>query len=143
MADSLKVTMTSHVSVAIHASATLDDVMLAIKETKRLMDQGFTLEDNPFKALTGKTLEFVKVADPAMIGVSDENLNRPVEELELSFRAYNCLKNGNIETIGQLVDKTEAELLATKNFGRKTISEIKEALSDMGLSLKRSITASA
>ena len=67
--------------------------------------------------------------------IRNENLNRSVEELELSVRSYNCLKNANIQTIGELVQKTEAEMLKTKNFGRKSLNEIKEILSSMGLSL--------
>jgi DNA-directed RNA polymerase subunit alpha len=63
-----------------------------------------------------------------------ENLKRSVEELELSVRSYNCLKNADIRTIGELVQKTEAEMLKTKNFGRKSLNEIKEILSEMGLS---------
>jgi DNA-directed RNA polymerase subunit alpha len=63
-----------------------------------------------------------------------DNLKRSVEELELSVRSYNCLKNADIKTIGQLVQKTEAEMLKTKNFGRKSLNEIKEILSEMGLS---------
>jgi DNA-directed RNA polymerase subunit alpha len=69
---------------------------------------------------------------PAM---HNENLNRSVEELELSVRSYNCLKNANIATIGELIQKTEAEMLKTKNFGRKSLNEIKEILAQMGLSL--------
>jgi DNA-directed RNA polymerase subunit alpha len=65
----------------------------------------------------------------------NENLNRSVEELELSVRSYNCLKNANIQTIGELVQKSEAEMLKTKNFGRKSLNEIKEILASMGLSL--------
>jgi DNA-directed RNA polymerase subunit alpha len=64
-----------------------------------------------------------------------EVLNRSVEELELSVRSYNCLKNANIQTIGELVQKTEAEMLRTKNFGRKSLNEIKEILGGMGLTL--------
>jgi DNA-directed RNA polymerase subunit alpha len=64
-----------------------------------------------------------------------EHLNKSVDELELSVRSYNCLKNANIRTIGELVTKTEAEMLKTKNFGRKSLNEIKEILSSMGLSL--------
>jgi DNA-directed RNA polymerase subunit alpha len=64
-----------------------------------------------------------------------EILNRSVEELELSVRSYNCLKNANIQTIGELVQKSEAEMLRTKNFGRKSLNEIKEILANMGLSL--------
>ena len=65
----------------------------------------------------------------------NENLSRSVDELELSVRSYNCLKNANIRTIGELVQKTEAEMLKTKNFGRKSLNEIKEILSGMGLGL--------
>jgi DNA-directed RNA polymerase subunit alpha len=67
--------------------------------------------------------------------IRNENLNRSVEELELSVRSYNCLKNANIQTIGELVCKSEAEMLKTKNFGRKSLNEIKEILSSMGLGL--------
>ena len=67
--------------------------------------------------------------------IKNENLNRSVEELELSVRSYNCLKNANLQPIGELVQKTEAEMLKTKNFGRKSLNEIKEILSSMGLSL--------
>jgi DNA-directed RNA polymerase subunit alpha len=65
----------------------------------------------------------------------NENLDKSVEELELSVRSYNCLKNANIRTIRELVQKTEGEMLKTKNFGRKSLNEIKEILSGMGLSL--------
>ena len=64
-----------------------------------------------------------------------ENLMRSIEELELSVRSYNCLKNADIKTIADLVQKTEAEMLKTKNFGRKSLNEIKELLAEMGLSL--------
>jgi DNA-directed RNA polymerase subunit alpha len=63
----------------------------------------------------------------------NEILNRSVDELELSVRSYNCLKNANIQTIADLVQKTEAEMLRTKNFGRKSLNEIKEILQGMGL----------
>ena len=58
-----------------------------------------------------------------------------MEELELSVRSANCLQNANIHLIGELVQKTEADMLKTKNFGRKSLKEIKEILADMGLSL--------
>jgi len=67
--------------------------------------------------------------------VHNENLDRSVEELELSVRSYNCLKNANISTIRELVQKTESEMLKTKNFGRKSLNEIKEILATMGLGL--------
>ena len=65
----------------------------------------------------------------------NENLYRSVEELELSVRSANCLKNADINKIWQLVSKTEAEMLKTKNFGRKSLNEIKEVLAEMDLSL--------
>jgi len=70
--------------------------------------------------------------EPSLI---NDNLYRPVSELELSVRSINCLQNAKIETIGELVQKTEAEMLKTKNFGRKSLNEIKHILSTMGLSL--------
>jgi DNA-directed RNA polymerase subunit alpha len=68
--------------------------------------------------------------DPRM-----EHLDRSVEELELSVRSHNCLKNANIATIRELVGRSENEMLKTKNFGRKSLNEIKEILTTMGLSL--------
>ena len=73
--------------------------------------------------------------EPAERAMSQMNevLNRSVEELELSVRSYNCLKNANIQSISDLVQKTESEMLRTKNFGRKSLNEIKEILSGLGL----------
>ena len=73
--------------------------------------------------------------EPARVGVANEHLDKSVEELELSVRSYNCLKNANIRTIRELVQKTETDMLKTKNFGRKSLNEIKEILQTMGLSL--------
>ena len=67
------------------------------------------------------------------VAVTNEHLEKSVEELELSVRSYNCLKNANIRTIGELVQKSEADMLRTKNFGRKSLNEIKEILQEMGL----------
>jgi DNA-directed RNA polymerase subunit alpha len=89
---------------------------------------------------------FISVVDEAsemqLEGAADqpraalnENLDKSVEELELSVRSYNCLKNANIRTIRELVQRTEGEMLKTKNFGRKSLNEIKEILTGMGLSL--------
>ena len=82
--------------------------------------------------------------EPAERAISQMNevLNRSVEELELSVRSYNCLKNTNIQTISDLVQKTEAEMLRTKNFGRKSLNEIKEILSGLGLSFGMKMDAS-
>jgi DNA-directed RNA polymerase subunit alpha len=65
----------------------------------------------------------------------NENLFRSVEELELSVRSANCLQNANIQLIGELVQRSEQDMLKTKNFGRKSLKEIKEILSNMGLML--------
>ena len=77
--------------------------------------------------------------------VSKETLNvnllRPVDDLELSVRSANCLQNAKIKYIGDLVQKTEAEMLKTKNFGRKSLNEIKEILAEMGLSLGMKLDA--
>jgi len=84
------------------------------------------------------------VEEPAERGVGQMNevLNRSVEELELSVRSYNCLKNANIQTIGDLVQKTEAEMLRTKNFGRKSLNEIREILGGLGLGFGMKMDAS-
>ena len=66
---------------------------------------------------------------------ANEHLDKSVEELELSVRSYNCLKNANIRTIRELVQKSEPEMLRTMNFGRKSLNEIKEILQSMGLGL--------
>ncbi|MBZ0158316.1 MAG: DNA-directed RNA polymerase subunit alpha [Alphaproteobacteria bacterium] len=72
---------------------------------------------------------------------TNENLMKSIDELELSVRAYNCLKNANIKTIADLVQRTEHEMLKTKNFGRKSLNEIKEILNSMGLNFGMRIDA--
>ena len=79
-------------------------------------------------------------ADKAVDLPFNRNLLRRVDELELSVRSANCLKNDNIVYIGDLVQKTESELLRTPNFGRKSLNEIKEVLGQMGLTLGMEIT---
>ena len=84
-----------------------------------------------------------RIKDEPEVEVEDEPLNenlyRSVSELELSVRSINCLQNAKIETIGDLVQKSEPEMLKTKNFGRKSLNEIKVILTDMGLSLGTSL----
>jgi DNA-directed RNA polymerase subunit alpha len=76
------------------------------------------------------------VAVPEEVGSDlNENLFKTVDELELSVRSANCLQNADVRYIGELVQRTEAEMLKTKNFGRKSLNEIRELLTDMGLSL--------
>ena len=103
-----------------------DAVGLAAKLLKDHMSIFINFEETPD----------VEVAPPERVATGrNENLDRSVEELELSVRSYNCLKNANITTIRELVQKTEPEMLKTKNFGRKSLNEIKEILATMGLSL--------
>src|SRR5512140_653469 len=82
-----------------------------------------------------ETEEPMPVEAPKEEAKLNENLFRSVDELELSVRSANCLQQANIKTIGDLVQKTEAAMLKTKNFGRKSLKEIKEILAEMGLSL--------
>ena len=79
-------------------------------------------------------------ADEGLDAVN-ESLSKSVEELELSVRSYNCLKNADIQTIGDLVIRSEGDMLKTKNFGRKSLNEIKEILADMGLSFGMKLDA--
>jgi len=79
--------------------------------------------------------EYFDEEEEAPAQTYNENLYRSVDELELSVRSANCLKNANINKIYQLVQRTEAEMLKTKNFGRKSLNEIKDVLTEMGLSL--------
>ena len=91
---------------------------------------------------------FINFEEPSQRSETEEahdlpfnrNLLRKVDELELSVRSANCLKNDNIVYIGDLVQKTEPEMLRTPNFGRKSLNEIKEVLASMGLSLGMEIT---
>ena len=88
-------------------------------------------------------LEAPQEPEPETPQVANEHLDKSVEELELSVRSYNCLKNANIRTIRELVQKTEPEMLRTKNFGRKSLSEIKDLLTQMGLTLGMRLDAPA
>ncbi|MGA2628936.1 MAG: DNA-directed RNA polymerase subunit alpha [Terriglobia bacterium] len=108
------------------AVAPADAVGLAAKLLKDHMNIFINFEEEP---------EALEVVHEKPAAVRNENLDRSVEELELSVRSYNCLKNANISTIRELVQKTEPEMLKTKNFGRKSLNEIKEILATMGLTL--------
>ncbi len=105
-----------------------DAVSLASKLVRDHLNIFINLEE-------GAEQQAEAAADQPRAGASNENLDKSVEELELSVRSYNCLKNANIRTIRELVMKTEAEMLKTKNFGRKSLNEIKEILQTMGLGL--------
>ena len=108
------------------AVAPTDAVGLAAKLLKDHMTIFINFEEEP---------EAEEVPAERIVEVRNENLDRSVEELELSVRSYNCLKNANITTIRELVQKSEQDMLKTKNFGRKSLNEIKEILSSMGLGL--------
>jgi DNA-directed RNA polymerase subunit alpha len=105
-----------------------DAVSLAAKLIRDHLNIFINLEEGAEQASESSS-------DAPRAGASNENLDKSVEELELSVRSYNCLKNANIRTIRELVQKTEAEMLKTKNFGRKSLNEIKEILTTMGLGL--------
>ncbi len=103
-----------------------DAVAFAAKILKEQMTPFINFEEEP---------EPVEEEEEEKEEPLNENLFRPVSELELSVRSANCLKNANITYIGELVQKTEAEMLKTKNFGRKSLNEIKSILEEMGLHL--------
>jgi DNA-directed RNA polymerase subunit alpha len=103
-----------------------DAVAFAAKILKEHMNPFINFEEEP---------EPLDEEEEAREEKLNENLFRSVSELELSVRSSNCLKNANITLIGELVQKTEAEMLKTKNFGRKSLNEIKAILEEMGLSL--------
>jgi DNA-directed RNA polymerase subunit alpha len=90
-----------------------------------------------FEEAGDEVVDFPSTEDERVL----DQLNRSVDELELSVRSYNCLKNANIKTIYDLVTKSEPEMLKTKNFGRKSLNEIKDILAEMGLSLGMNIDA--
>ena len=106
----------------------LDAISLAARLLRDHMNIFVNLDD------TGDQTQEAQ-SDLPHAGTLNENLDKSVEELELSVRSYNCLKNANIRTIRELVQRTEAEMLKTKNFGRKSLNEIREILHTMGLSL--------
>ena len=106
----------------------------AIAEASRILEGHFDLL-TIFPAGAPVEEEEVRTGEVVPRGDLNDNLLRNVDELELSVRASNCLKTANIRTIADLVQKTEPELLKTKNFGKKSLNEIKTILGEMGLSL--------
>jgi DNA-directed RNA polymerase subunit alpha len=87
-----------------------------------------------FSAFETRIEEREEAAAPDVDPRLAEMLSKPIEELDLSVRSANCLKNANIRTLGDLVQRTEREMLSTKNFGRKSLDEIKDVLASLGLS---------
>jgi len=110
-------------AVSQAAAILIEHLKLFILEEEEEGEEVVSFEEGSFIPSTAE--------DP----VFNSNLLKSVDELELSVRSYNCLKNANIKTIADLVQKTEQEMLRTKNFGRKSLNEIKEILHGMGLRL--------
>jgi len=109
-----------------------DTVAFAAKILKEQMNVFINFDEDLEPELAEKTVDDSKPRQ-------NDNLYLDVDELELSVRSANCLRNANITKIYQLVNRTEAEMLKTKNFGRKSLNEIKELLSELGLSLGMNI----
>ena len=107
----------------------------AVGEASRILQDQFNLLTDFPVAAPAETERPETGAEPIARVELNEHLFRNVDELELSVRASNCLKTANIRTIADLVQKTESELLKTKNFGKKSLNEIKTILGEMGLSL--------
>lgn len=107
----------------------LDSVGIASRVLKEFLTPFINFEEEEEDIVLDLQTEDSKEAE------INENLYKTVDELELSVRSANCLKKANIRYIGELVQKTEAELLKTKNFGRKSLKEIKEIVDDLGLEL--------
>jgi DNA-directed RNA polymerase subunit alpha len=107
----------------------------AVAEASRILDDQFALLIHFPQAPLAETEDGQTGAEPVVRSELNEHLFRNVEELELSVRASNCLKTAGIRTIAELVQKTESDLLKTKNFGKKSLDEIKTILGEMGVSL--------
>jgi DNA-directed RNA polymerase subunit alpha len=106
----------------------------AVGEAARILEDQFALLTDFTDAPVAEPEREGGVAEPAHQELN-EHLFRSVDELELSVRSANCLQNANIRLIGELVQRSESEMLKTKNFGRKSLNEIKEVLASMGLHL--------
>ncbi len=113
--------ITPEKSISKAASIIIEHMNLFLLEEEEIAEEAISTKPSSFVSVSNE--------DP----IFNSNLLKSVEELELSVRSYNCLKNANIKTIADLVQKTEQEMLRTKNFGRKSLNEIKEILQGMGL----------
>jgi DNA-directed RNA polymerase subunit alpha len=109
----------------------------ALAYSAKILKEQMSVFINFDEEIEPEEIEEVEVEEKEVV---NENLYRNVSELELSVRSANCLKNADIELIGELVQKSESEMLTTKNFGRKSLLEIKEILTVMGLSLGMKLT---
>ena len=115
--------ITPEKAISQAASILIELLTFFILEEEDLEEENISMEEGSLVNVSGE--------DP----IFNANLLKSVDELELSVRSYNCLKNANIKAIADLVQKTEQEMLRTKNFGRKSLNEIKEILHTMGLRL--------
>ncbi len=107
----------------------------AVAEASRILEDQFNLLTDFMHIPPPETEQGETGVEPALRTELNEHLFRSVDELELSVRASNCLKTASIRTIADLVQRSESELLKTKNFGKKSLNEIKTILGEMGLSL--------
>jgi DNA-directed RNA polymerase subunit alpha len=107
----------------------------AVGEASRILEDQFSLMTNFMESPPPDVEPPEPGVEPVVRTDLNEHLFRSVDELELSVRASNCLKTANIRSIADLVQRTESELLKTKNFGKKSLNEIKTILGEMGLSL--------
>jgi len=115
--------ITPEKAISQAASIVIEHLKLFVLEEEQEEEENISIEES--------NLVYSASGDP----IFNVNLLKSVEELELSVRSYNCLMNADIKTIADLVQKTEQEILRTKNFGRKSLNEIKEILYGMGLRL--------
>ena len=103
----------------------------AVSLSSKLIRDHFSI----FVSLDEAVEQAIDGAGDSPVVANNEHLDKSVEELELSVRSYNCLKNANIRTIGDLTKKSEDEIAKTRNFGKKSLQEIKEKLKEWNLSL--------
>ena len=110
----------------------------AVDEASRILIEHFEyllfFDDEDIAGIKSAEKEKISEDESAMESIN-ENILKPIEDLEISVRAYNCLKSAGIDTVAQLVQKNESELLRTKNFGRRSLLEINEVLERLGLRL--------
>lgn len=127
----------------------ISDFKAMAEKLEELREDGYRIVSNPFEESKVKPVHYRLVFDQNLAAVSNQPISTPtemtpalkeilatsVDTLEISVRSFNCLKHSDIDTIGQLVQKTEYELSHTKNMGRKSLNEIKDVLDKMGLRL--------
>ncbi len=125
-----KIPVTTTTVVEVAPDKKLESLVDAIYKMIALRNEGFVVSENPFEPIFGMKLTFTRES------AIDSALGK-IEELDISNRSYNCLKNGNINTITELIGKTELDLLRIRTLGRKSLREIKDVLTERNLSLRK------